>query len=179
MKKVLCGILILSMAMSCAACSNNEKTNNTSSSVTNTVASTSSSEVDNTVYKDDATYSYFRVFVNDSLKEKPIQAIYDKYGEDVEHSTEYLELLKTSFPIRAYYHVDEAGKPITGDLIIADNTTDLLHNLNEFETNDDFTEATFTSEASVRLTVAIRVNEDGEIVLPVDSDNMVAIEFEN
>ena len=88
-------------------------------------------------------------------------------------------MLKTSFPIRAYYHVDEAGKPITGDLIIADNTTDLLHNLNEFETNDDFTEATFTSEASVRLTVAIRVNEDGEIVLPVDSDNMVAIEFEN
>lgn len=179
MKKVLCGILILSMAMSCAACSNNEKTNNTSSSVTNTVASTSSSEVDNTVYKDDATYSYFRVFVNDSLKEKPIQAIYDEYGDDIEHSTEYLELLKTSFPIRAYYHVDETGKPTTGDLIIADNTTDLLHNLNEFETNDDFTKATFTSEASVRLTVAIRVNEDGEIVLPVDSDNMVAIEFEN
>lgn len=174
--KMLCLVIMLVFVFT--AC-NNDSTNvqSTINSVEGSI-NVDSSEVDNTIYQDDVEYKNFRVFVNDSLIDRPLTKIMNEYGEDIDQSAEYIGLLKTSFPIKAYYHVDKNNEAVTGDLIIADNTNELLHNLNDFEVNEDFTNATFTSEANIRLTVKTKVNENNELVILLNDSNIAAVEFE-
>ena len=169
---IITAIVIIS---SFAACNNNTNDNINSTISSDTVSSdkVSTAESPNIVKK---SVSY-RIYINDMFKETPIETIMLENNGFLPK-----ELGETSFKVNAYTYIDSSGNNISGDLIIAENTTDKLNSMNKFTANSDFTEATFTSDIETKsntynsIKIATKVNDSGELCLVLDADNVIAIE---
>lgn len=176
MKKIICSILTLAIcATAFIGCSDKKDTNSSNPSNTSVVSDTSETTTKpNVVYKKDVQYGVYRVIIDNSLTEKSLQTQMNDNKGIIPNS-----LLNNSFIVQAYYYIDENNNPTTGDLIFADNKTDMLYNLNDFTVNDDFTEATFISDTSSNeIKVKIKSNENDELCLILDENNTVAVQVE-
>lgn len=203
MKKLrtICSILILAGAMVFSTACNSSKNTDSSSLSNNSSATTSGTTVNNDtignlidnneirepsegeeveetsdrVYKEGVIYTSFRVIVDDALLESSLESLINANKGMIPD-----DLLRNSFTVNAYYYENEDGTLTTGDLIIADNTTDLINNLNSFTVNEDFSKAIFTADDSTggkQISIDIKVNENDEIYMVLDADNVIAIQI--
>ena len=203
MKKLrtICSILILAGAMVFSTACNSSKNTDSSSLSNNSSATTSGTIVNNDtignlidnneirepsegeeveetsdrVYKEGVIYTSFRVIVDDALLESSLESLINANKGMIPD-----DLLRNSFTVNAYYYENEDGTLTTGDLIIADNTTDLMNNLNSFTVNEDFSKAIFTADDSTggkQISIDIKVNENDEIYMVLDANNVIAIQI--
>lgn len=174
----ICSILTIMAIIIClSSCNNTDNTiSNNTNNTQSTVESVNTTENTNSTASVKKTVTY-RVYVNDTFKETSIDTIMTDNNGFLPK-----EFGESSFKINAYTYIDSTGNPITGDLIIAENTTDKLNALNKFTANDDFTEATFTSDIETEsnnyntINIGTKVNDSGEICILLDADNVIAIE---
>lgn len=154
-------ILTISMLM-CVGCNNSDSSSNTTESSNVSTSNNASSDFKPT--ETSVAYKVYRLIVNDSLIEKPLDKQFNDNNGFIPD-----ELYKTSVEIKAY-----ANK--NGEMVIAENTTDKLNGLNEIvEHNDDFTSCTIDN--NVKLVVKTAVNDNNELYVVMDK-NVAAYEVE-